>query len=87
MMARSKLNSIERTISKTLIDDEVSHEYFTAIINEERNYHELIESIRMMKSQRSDIEKETNGRWYTLFYKQHFCKQHHAEIGKKSSKW
>ena len=67
MMARSKLNSIERTISKTLIDDEVSHEYFTAIINEERNYRELIESIRMMKSQRSDIEKETNGRWYTLF--------------------
>ena len=67
MMARSKLNSIERTISKTLIDNEVSHEYFTAIINEERNYHELIESIRMMKSQRSDIEKEANGRWYTLF--------------------
>ena len=23
---------------------------------------------------------------YTLFYKQHFCKQHQAEIGKKSSK-
>ena len=27
------------------------------IINEERNYRELKESIRMMKSQRSDTEK------------------------------
>ena len=34
-----------------------SHEDFTTIINEERNYRELKQSIRIMKSQRSDIER------------------------------
>ena len=33
MLARGKLNSIERTISKVLIDNEISHEDFTKIIN------------------------------------------------------
>ena len=37
--------------------NEIIHEYFTTIINEERNYWELKESIRMMKSQKSDTEK------------------------------
>ena len=57
MLFRSKLNSIESTISKALIYNEIIHEYFTTIINEERNYWELKESIRMMKSQKSDTEK------------------------------
>ena len=58
MLARSELNSIESTISKALIDKETSHEYFTTIINEERNYRELKKSIRMMKNQRSDMERK-----------------------------
>ena len=41
MLARSKLNSIESKISKTLINNEISHEDFMTIINEERNYPEL----------------------------------------------
>ena len=49
MLVKSKLNSIERIISKALIDKEISHEEFTTIINEERNYRELKESIIMMK--------------------------------------
>ena len=57
MLARSKLNSIENKISKGLMDDEISHEDFEAIINEEKKYRELKESIRMMNSQRSDVEK------------------------------
>ena len=57
MLDRSKLNSIESTISKALIDNEITHENFTTIINEESNYCELKESIRMMKSQKSDIER------------------------------
>ena len=57
MLFRSKLNSIESTISNALIYNEIIHEYFTTIINEERNYWELKESIRMMKSQKSDTEK------------------------------
>ena len=37
MLARSKLNSIESKISKALIDNEISHEDFETIINEEKN--------------------------------------------------
>ena len=51
MLARSKLNSIESKISEALINNQISHEDFITIINEERNYTELKESIRMMKSQ------------------------------------
>ena len=57
MLARSKLNSTENKISEALIDNEISHEHFTTITNEEKNYRELEESIRMMKTQRSNTEK------------------------------
>ena len=48
MLARSKLNSIEIKRSKSLIDNEISHEDFETIINN---------SIKMMNSHRSDAEK------------------------------
>ena len=57
MLARSTLNSIEGKVSETLINNEISHEDFMVIINEEKGYRELKESIRMMNSQRSDSEK------------------------------
>ena len=57
MLARSKLNSIENKIPKALIDNEISHEDFMTIVNEEKKYREFKESIRMMNSQRSDAEK------------------------------
>ena len=62
MLARSKLNSIESKISEALINNEISHEDFMTIVNEERNSRELKESIRMMKSQRSDTEKGKKNR-------------------------
>ena len=37
MLARSKLNSIESKISEALINNEISHEDFMNIINEEKN--------------------------------------------------
>ena len=40
-----------------LINNEISHEDFMTIINEEKKYRELKESIRMMNTQRSDSEK------------------------------
>ena len=49
VLPRSKLNSIENKISGALINNEISHKDFMTIINEERNYQELKESIRMMK--------------------------------------
>ena len=57
MLARSKLNSIESKISEALINNEISHEDFLTIMNEEKKYRELKESIRMMNSQKSDAEK------------------------------
>ena len=57
MIARSKLNSIESKISEALINNEISYEDFMTIVNEEKKYRELKESIRMMNSHRSDAEK------------------------------
>ena len=57
MLATSKLDSIESKISEALINNEISHEDFMTILNEEKKYRELKESIRMMNSQRSDVEK------------------------------
>ena len=57
MLARSKLNIIESKISKASMDNGISYEDFKTIINEEKQYRELQESITMMNSQRSDAEK------------------------------
>ena len=51
ILARSKLNSIESKLFEALINNQISHEDFITIINEERNYRKLKESIRMMKGQ------------------------------------
>ena len=40
MLFRSKLNSIESTMSKALLDNEINHEDFTTIINRKK-YREL----------------------------------------------
>ena len=53
MFARSKLSKT----SEALINNEISDEDFPTTINEDKSYRELKESIRMMKSQRSDTEK------------------------------
>ena len=51
MLARSKLNSIESKMLEALINNQINHEDFITITNEERNYRELKENIRMMKGQ------------------------------------
>ena len=48
MLARNKLNSVEIKISEALTNNEISHKDFMTIINEERNYRGLTESITMM---------------------------------------
>ena len=57
MLARRKLNGIESKISEALTNNENSHEDFMSILNEEKKYREVKESIRMMNIQRSDVEK------------------------------
>ena len=39
-----------------MINNEISHEHFMTIINEEKEYPELKKSIRKMNRQRSDVE-------------------------------
>ena len=56
MLARGKLNSIESKIAEALINNQISHEDFLKIINEEKNYRELKESIRIMKGQEDKKE-------------------------------
>ena len=56
MLARNKLSSIESKICEALINNEISYDFRT-ILNEEKKYWELKESIRMMNSQRNDVEK------------------------------
>ena len=53
MLARSRLNGIESKI----FEAQMNSEDIMTIINEEKQYRELKESIRMMNSQRRDTEK------------------------------
>ena len=46
MLARNKLNSIESKISEALMNNQISHEDFITIINEEKNYIEFKRSRR-----------------------------------------
>ena len=41
MLAKSKLNSIETLVSQALIDMEISHENFVAILNETAKYGKM----------------------------------------------
>ena len=51
MLAKSKLNSIETPVSQAVIDMEISHEEFVAILNERDSYEKI-----------KDVsEKEENG--------------------------
>ena len=51
MLARSKLNSTESKISEALMNNQISHEDFMTIINEEINYRQLKKINWMMKGQ------------------------------------
>ena len=57
MLARSKLNSIKSKISNALKDNEIKHEDFDTIIDKEKKYKELKESIRMMLKKLAWLKK------------------------------
>ena len=57
-IGRSKLNCIESTTSQALIDVEISPKEYTTIINEEEMFRRLKDDVRMVKSERSDPEKD-----------------------------
>ena len=58
ILTGSKLNSTESKTSEALINNEFTHKDFMIIINEQKKYRELKETIRMMNSQKSASEKK-----------------------------
>ena len=58
-LTRSKLNIIEKLISQTLIDFEITHEDFSKIIYENDNYEQIIDNIRSVKNI-NDLNKEND---------------------------
>ena len=46
MLAKSKLTSIETLISQTLIDMDISHEEFIAILKEKDRYEKMKDNLR-----------------------------------------
>ena len=61
MLAKSKLNSIETLVSQALIDMEISHEEFNAIIREKQKYERMKENVRNV-SERSSAKEQENMR-------------------------
>ena len=60
-MAKSKLDSIETLVSKALIDTEIGHEEFNAIIKEKQKYQRMKENVRNV-NERSFAKKQENMR-------------------------
>ena len=46
MLAKSKLNSIETSVSQALIDYEISHEEFITILKEDDKYQKMKENVK-----------------------------------------
>ena len=57
MLARSKLNSIEKSISQALIDSNTSHKEYIKIINEEDKYRRM-KDVRMKKDKLNKESKK-----------------------------
>ena len=64
MLARSKLNSIEKLVPESLIYLEIIQEEYKLITNEKENYRRLREIIRMMKSSDEKDELSENDKIY-----------------------
>ena len=61
MLAKSKLNSIENLVSKSLIDMGISHEEFITILKEKDKHEKMKENVRNI-SVKLEKEKTTNMR-------------------------
>ena len=58
MLAKIKLNSIETLMSQVLINLDISHEGFKAIVNEKGKFEQMRESIRNTES-RNELSKNS----------------------------
>ena len=55
MLAKSKPDSIETLVSQTLIDVEISHEEFNAIIKEKKKYDRIKENVRNVSEKQKNM--------------------------------
>ena len=55
MLAKSKLDIIETLVSQALIDMEISHEEFNAIIREKQKYERMKENVRNVSKQQDNM--------------------------------
>ena len=55
MLAKSKLDSIETLVSQALIDMEISHEEFNAIIREKQKYERMKENVRNVSEKQENM--------------------------------
>ena len=56
MLAKSKLNSIEKLIYQALTDMEISHEEFITILNEKDKYERMKDNLRS-KNEKYEITR------------------------------
>ena len=59
MLAKTQFDSIETLVSQALIDMEISHEEFNAIIREKQKYERMKENLRNV-GKRSSSKKQEN---------------------------
>ena len=57
MLAKSKLNSTESFVSRALIDMEISHEEFIAILKEKDKYEKMKENVRNVSKKLEEKQK------------------------------
>ena len=55
MLAKSKLDSIETLLSQALIDMEISHEEFNAIIKKKQKYERMKENVRNVSEKQENV--------------------------------
>ena len=55
MLAKSKLRRIETLVSQALIDMEISHEQFHAIIREKQKYERMKEHLRNVSGKQQSM--------------------------------
>ena len=55
MLAKSKLDSIETLVSQFLIDMEISHEEFNAIIRKKQKYERMKENLRNVSEKQKNM--------------------------------
>ena len=61
MLVKSKLDRIETSVSQALIDMEISHEEFHAIIREKQKHERMKENVENVSKKQENMRLNTRG--------------------------